>query len=66
MFEIMFEIFSEVIILLILSFPGAFIRWVFYKGKKSYKELLVEDYSNVNSTVSLVFIGLILVIFQFF
>ena len=66
MFEIIFEIFSEVIILLILSFPGAFIRWVFYKGKKSYKELIVEDYSYINSTISIVFIGLIIVVFEFF
>ena len=56
------EFIVEVIIMVLLRYPGALLRWVYYKGEKNYKELLNDNNPNTNIIISLLFIALLVVI----
>ena len=58
MFEFVFEVLFEVIFSFILMYPGALIRWICLGGKKSYKELIVDEDAGINITVSMFFISI--------
>ena len=47
--NVIVEVIAGVIVNIILSIPGAFVRWLFYFRTKSYSELLADDF--VNPTV---------------
>ncbi len=63
----MIEAFFEAVIVLFFQYPGAFIRWIFVKHKRTFKSLLDDD-AYINATVSaLVIAGAVLLIrFLFF
>ena len=57
------EIIFETIIILILRYPGAGVRWLFsrlWKSDKSFKDFLNED-AFINGVVSLIIIAAIIV-----
>ncbi|MNK07628.1 hypothetical protein D3C87_255430 [compost metagenome] len=56
--EILSEIFKEVIIYGVLQFPGAAIRWLFLRKKKTFKELLKDNFE-LNTLVSVLAIAFI-------
>ncbi len=62
MLEIILEfvliVITEFIFETLLVYPGAFIRWITFGGKKSYKDLLTSDDIGTNISVSLLFICL--------
>ncbi len=58
MLGFVFEVIFEVIFSFILMYPGALIRWICLGGKKSYKELIVDEDSEINTTVSMFFISI--------
>lgn len=37
------EFIAEVIVVWLIAYPGAFIRWVLHRGKVPYKVLVQED-----------------------
>jgi len=58
------EVIAGVIVNVILSIPGVFVRWLFYFRTKSYGELLADDVVNpivggftIAAMISLVFIA---------
>lgn len=51
--------------MVLLRYPGAFLRWIYYGGSKEYKELLNDNNPNTNTIVSLFFIALLVVIIFF-
>lgn len=53
-----FEILSEIIIYGVLQFPGAAIRWLFLRKKKTFKELLKDNFE-LNILVSVLAIAFI-------
>lgn len=55
------EIILEVIIMVLLRYPGALLRWIYFKGEKNYKELLNDSNPNTNTIVSLCFIALLVI-----
>jgi hypothetical protein len=57
------EIIFEVVIMILLRYPGALLRWIYFGGKKNYKELLNDSNPNTNTIISLCFIALLVVIF---
>lgn len=57
--EFILIVISEFIFETLLVYPGAFIRWLTFGGKKRYKDLLTSDEVAINISVSLLFICLI-------
>jgi hypothetical protein len=55
MMDIIVTILVDVVIYYLLSYPGAVIRWIFLRKKKSLKEILAEDIF-VNSAIGLLFL----------
>lgn len=55
------EAICQVLITLGLSFPGAAVRWVFLRNRKSYNELLQDD-PECNMLVFLLSVGVIVAI----
>jgi hypothetical protein len=55
----MIELIIEVVFLYVLRYPGALIRWMLYRGEKSYEVLLNDKNHNINTGVSLLVICLI-------
>ena len=49
------QLFREIL----MEAPGALIRWIWYRGKKSYSDLLTDD-SVYNVLLSFVVIGVII------
>ncbi len=49
---------------LILNYPGALIRWLFFKKDKSYSYYLEEI--AINNFVSMVFLTIILILYNIF
>lgn len=41
--QFILEIILEAIVLILFSIPGAFIRWIFMRRKRSYKQVLLDD-----------------------
>lgn len=60
----MIEVIIETIIVLIFRYPGAFIRWIFIRKKRTFKSIL-EDDPYVNSIVSLLLIAAIIIIIRY-
>ena len=57
------EIIFEVIIIVIFRYPGAAIRWLFLRKKRTFKSILKEDaYSN--AAVSFLVIGVVIATIQ--
>lgn len=59
------EIVLETIIILIFRYPGAFIRWLFLRKKRSFKSILDED-PYINATFSISMIVFIVFIVRYF
>lgn len=58
----MIEVIFETIIVWLFQYPGAFLRWIFLKNKKTFKSLLEED-PYINATFSILMIaGIVLLI----
>lgn len=55
--EFIAEVIGAFIAEFLLFYPGAAIRWVFLRKKKSFDELLDDDFSTVNSIVAGFFIA---------
>jgi uncharacterized membrane protein YidH (DUF202 family) len=55
----------EIILMYLLNYPGAFVRWVFYRNKRKFKDLLNQD-SHINLFVSIVMIIIIVILSLFF
>jgi hypothetical protein len=60
------EFIFEVVFLVLLRYPGALIRWLFYGGKRSFKELLNDENPNTNTIVSILFILIVILIVLIF
>lgn len=58
------EVIFEIIYVVILRYPGAFIRWIFLFRKRNFKSILKDD-SYINAAISFIFIGVIIAIWQF-
>jgi hypothetical protein len=54
--EPVWEIISEVIILIVFIYPGAFIRWGITGFKREFKEVLNDD-GYINGVVGLCVVG---------
>jgi hypothetical protein len=57
------EFIIEVLVMILLRYPGALLRWLYYRGKKDYTSLLNDSNPNTNTIVSLFFIAIIIVLF---
>jgi hypothetical protein len=55
------EAIFEVIVNILLTFPGAALRWLFLGRKKSFKELLADGYE-INAVVAVFFIAAIVAV----
>jgi hypothetical protein len=55
------EFIAQILIEFLMVIPGAFIRWLWFKGKYSFKEL-VTDRSAYNYIFSFLIIGIIIII----
>jgi hypothetical protein len=55
------EFIFEVIFLVLLKYPGALLRWFYYGGKRSLKELLNDEDPNINTIFSIIFILIVLI-----
>jgi len=55
------EFIFEVVINVLLFYPGAAIRWLFLRKSKSFSELLDDEYSVLNSGVAISFIAAMVV-----
>lgn len=60
----MFEVIIETIMVLIFRYPGAIIRWIFIRKKRTFKSIL-EDDPYVNAIVSLLLIAAIIIIIRY-
>lgn len=60
MLDFIFGVVFEFIFETIMIYPGAFIRWIFLGGKKSYKELIITEDSEINVSISMFTIGFII------
>jgi hypothetical protein len=49
------EFVFELLINILLTYPGAGIRWLYYRGRKKYSKLL-EDSWTFNSGVAMLFL----------
>tara|TARA_R110002124_G_scaffold50307_4_gene146529 strand:- start:2012 stop:2203 length:192 start_codon:yes stop_codon:yes gene_type:complete len=56
----MVEIILETIVVLVFRYPGALIRWVFLRNKRTFKSILDDD-PYINAMLSLVVLALIVV-----
>lgn len=57
------EFIKEVIFVFVFQYPGALVRWIFIKRKKSFKQLIIDDpYLNSFFTVLLIGVGFIVYI----
>jgi uncharacterized membrane protein YidH (DUF202 family) len=61
----MMEMVFEIILLYLLNYPGAYVRWVFYRRRRKFKDLLNQD-SHINLFVSVVMIIIIVILCLFF
>ncbi len=64
--EILINILVDVIVYYLFSYPGAAVRWIFIRKRKSFKEIVSEDIF-MNSTIGLLFLvpvvgGIILIL----
>lgn len=57
--EEIFYIIFEFIFVFIFQYPGAFIRWIFLRKKRSFENILKED-AWVNSGFAIIFILMII------
>lgn len=55
--EIIFQIIFEFVIVV----PGAFVRWLWFKGKRPFKELLIDRNAS-NYIISFIILGVIVMI----
>ncbi len=54
------EIILETILILIFRYPGAFIRWLFLRKKRTFKSVLNEDpYINATLSISVIVFAII-------
>lgn len=60
----MVEIILETIVVLIFRYPGALIRWVFLRKKRTFKSILDDD-PYINAMLSLVVLALIVVLIRY-
>jgi|GEM_PF-1896987 len=58
--EEIFAIIIEVVIVYILQYPGAYIRWYLFGQNKSFEQIMKDTFFNV--MVSLFVIGLIIIL----
>lgn len=54
------EFFAQLIIEITMVFPGAFVRWVYFKGKKPFKEILDDNNAHFNVLISFIIIGILI------
>lgn len=57
------DIFLEFIIYGILQYPGAAIRWLFIRKRKTFKELLKDNFE-INAFLAIIMIGCMVVLYQ--
>ena len=62
---IMIEIILETIVVLIFRYPGASIRWLFLRHKRTFKSILKDD-PYINAMLSLVVLAVIVVLITYF
>ncbi|MBC9912359.1 hypothetical protein [Chitinophaga varians] len=58
------NVISEILFLILVSFPGAFIRWIFTGFKRPFKEILFED-GNTNENIGILMFIIIVVVVCF-
>ena len=58
------EFIAEVLVIWVLAYPGAFIRWVLHRGKVPYSVLAQED-AWYNATYVALLVVIVLVVAHF-
>lgn len=59
--QFILEIIVEGIVLILFSIPGAFMRWIFMRRKRSYKQILLDE-DGGNAGVGVVVTVIVMVI----
>ena len=54
------DFFAQLIRELIMEFPGAFTRWIYFRRKKPFKEILTDNHAYYNVILSFVVIGVVI------
>lgn len=58
----------EVVLMVLLSYPGALIRWLFFRKNRTLKELINDEDPNINvntAIISILIITMIIFLIQF-
>ncbi|RPD38058.1 hypothetical protein EG028_26970 [Chitinophaga barathri] len=58
------DVILRVLIMVVLSYPGAFIVWLFKRRKKSFKEIKEEGSAYTHAMITSLLIGLIAVLIE--
>jgi hypothetical protein len=56
------EFVLEILVMILLKYPGALLRWLYYLGRKDYSGLLNDKNPNTNTIVSLFLIAMIVIL----